>query len=161
MPQEKVVRKKLGEIVLEKGLVTQEQIKKALDAQTANNKRLGQILMEFGYLTEDQLSECLALQLGIPHIGIRFYTVEEAILELVSADLVKKYRFLPLDKIGTNLAIAISDELADAEVEEIEKSTGCHLKYYFITPSDFDYGFEVLYLRRQQEGKGTAGGSVA
>ncbi len=151
MAQAHVSRKKLGDILVQKGIITQDQLTKALETQKKNPNRLGKILIDAGLMTEELLSECLAQQLAIPHISIRFYQTDEKVLDLVPKAIAERLRVIPLDHIGKILTVAISDTISNEEMEELEKATGCRLKFFFISPSDFDYGFEVLYVRREQE----------
>ncbi len=151
MAKTNVSHKRLGEIVREKAWVTAEQLAKALDTQSKTKSRLGQILIQSGHITEDQLSECLAQQMGIPHLSIRIHQLDDHILDIIPSEMVKRLRVIPLDHIGDILTMAISDVLSEQEVLEIEKQSACRLKFYFMTLSDFDYAYEVHYLRRAQE----------
>ena len=154
MAQTPVTHKKLGEILVEKGIITPEQLAKALETQKKSPNRLGKILIDAGHITEEVLGECLAQQLAIPHISIRFYQIDEHVLDLIPKALVERMRVIPLDHIGKILTVAISDTISPEEIGELEKVTGCRLKFFFVTLSDFEYGYEVLYVRREQEAGG-------
>ncbi len=155
MSKANISNKKLGDILREKGWVTADQLAKALETQLKKGARLGQILIQSGHITEDQLAECLAQQMGIPHISMRFHQLDDHILDIIPQVMVERLRVIPLDHVGDILTIAISDGLSEGEIAEIEKHSGCRLKFYFTTISDFDYAYEVHYVRRAQE----AGGS--
>ncbi len=145
MPQGEVSTKRIGDILIEKGFLKQDQLAKALEVQKQSGSRLGQTLLFMGIITEDQLADCLAQQLGIPYIAIRHHQVQESLLKLVPHDVAKRFRILPLDRIGNILTVAISDGMAPEEKEELEKLTSCKIKYFFVTASDFKTAYAGYY----------------
>jgi type IV pilus assembly protein PilB len=145
MQGDSISTKRLGEILIEKGFLQKEQLEKALEVQKQSNNRLGQTLIFLGLITEEQLADCLAQQLGIPYISMRTQSVDQDALSHIPADIAKRYRILPFDRMGTILTIAISDVLSDGDITEIEKAAGCKVKFFFITVSDFKTVFEEYY----------------
>ena len=146
MPKSDISHRRVGEILIEKGFLKPDQLEKALQVQReSSDLRLGQTLMRLGLITEDQLAECLAVQLGIPYILLRSHQVSEAALRLVSKDLARRYGVLPLDRIGNILTVAIFDELMQEDITNLEKTTGCRLKFFFTTFSDFKAAYTAYY----------------
>ena len=141
-----VSHKRVGEILIEKGFLKPDQLDKALQVQReSSGLRLGQALMRLGLVTEDQLAECLAQQLGIPYILIRSHQISEAALALIPKNIAGRYSVLPLDRIGNILTVAIYDELSQEDIEDLEKMTGCRLKFFFTTFSDFKAAYTAYY----------------
>lgn len=146
MPKPEVSHKRVGEILIDKGFLRQEQLEKALQVQReSSGLRLGQTLIRLGLITEDQLAECLAQQLGVPYISIRAHQISDTVLASVPKDVSKKYGILPLDRIGNILTVAIYDELSREDILELEKAIGCRLKFFFVTFSDFKAAYTTYY----------------
>jgi len=87
-------RVKLGDLLLQVGKITEEQLKQALNQQKVTGKKLGQVLVEIGYLTEHDIIEVLEFQLGIPHIRLDKYFIDPEVPRLISEKLAKRYSFL-------------------------------------------------------------------
>lgn len=138
--------KRVGEILIEKGFLKRDQLDKALEIQReSSSQRLGQTLIRLGIITEDQLAECLAQQLGIPYIAMRSHQISDVALKLICKDMARRYGILPMDRIGNILTVAIYDELSAEEITELEKTTGCKLKLFFTTFSDFKASYTTFY----------------
>ena len=76
-------KKKLGEILLDKGYITDEQLENALVAQKGKNKKLGKILIELGYINDMQVAESLTQQLSLQMVDCNDYTPTEELLSLI------------------------------------------------------------------------------
>ncbi|MDD5746158.1 MAG: ATPase, T2SS/T4P/T4SS family, partial [Candidatus Omnitrophica bacterium] len=128
MASDKGKKKLLGEYLLERGLVTQEQVQKALEEQRKAGARLGQTLIELGFLAEDDLIVALARQLGLAHIDITSYGLKPAIVKLIPESLARRYEVLALEKVGNDLTIAMADPLNVFAIDEIQKITKCRIE---------------------------------
>src|SRR4030065_277211 len=106
--------KKIGELLVESGLITQEQLEESLEfGRQHKNKglRLGSILVKKGYATEMDMGQTLSFQLDIPFVDMSSPTVHPEALALINERLAKKYLLLPLYQDRRGLTIAISDRL--------------------------------------------------
>ena len=121
-------RKKLGDILVEMGLVTEEQLAKALSAQAPGSKRLGDWLVANTRLTEADLLKALSRQTGIPCISLRPGLYEAAAVALLPKELARRLRVLPMFKVRDALTLATSDPHAMPVLDEIEDITGCKLR---------------------------------
>lgn len=122
------MRKRLGEILVANGLVTQDKIEEGLRVQVGGNRRLGYILLKMGVISDDQLLDVLSQQMSVPII-----TIENEFSKDVSAVLPKylcrKYTVLPVSKGGNNiLNIAMMDPSDDAAISDVESYTGMVVK---------------------------------
>jgi type IV pilus assembly protein PilB len=105
-------RKKLGEILVGWGAVTNEQVEKAVGLSKASGKRLGDVLVEQGFTREDQVAKALANQFGLEYVDLTANGVAEKIdLKLIPDELVKKHMILPLGKTGNRLQLVIHDPM--------------------------------------------------
>lgn len=116
-------RKRLGDLLVESKLITDDQLQTTL-ANKLPEVKLGDALLQEGYITEQQLIEVLEFQLGIPHINIFQYPIEEEIIQIVPADIAKRYQVMPIRTEGNQLFIAMSDPMDYFALEELRMATG-------------------------------------
>ena len=119
-------RKRLGDILVESGVITEQQLNYALSTKSRDEK-LGDFLIKVNYLTEQQLIEVLEFQLGIPHISLNQYTIEPELLQLVPAELAKRAKLMPIRKERNKLFIAMEDPMDYFAIEEVRMATGCQI----------------------------------
>ena len=87
----RIVKRRLGDVLLEQGLVTDEQLRECISAQRSSGHSLAQVLVHRGYLNEEDLVVTLSEQLGIPHIRVANYHVPEEVLKEVPESLARQY----------------------------------------------------------------------
>ena len=141
------VKTKIGELLLQKGLITPEQLQEALSVQHTRDKdkQLGQILIELGYVGREEFYGILAVQSGYPYIIINHYTIEPNILSLIPQTIVKKYQVLPLDKIQDILTVAMVNPLDKIVIDQIEKLTKSNVKVFLTTRLELEEVFSRYY----------------
>ncbi|MDD2467510.1 MAG: hypothetical protein PHI97_26305 [Desulfobulbus sp.] len=117
-------KKRLGELLLDAGLVTQEAVDRALKMQVGGTRRLGRILVNMGAITSDQLTEVLSQQLQLPVINPD-QAYSEAVHGVLPRYLCKKFEVLPLSYEGENiLNLAMTDPSDNEALASVEKYTG-------------------------------------
>ncbi|HXQ29967.1 MAG TPA: type IV-A pilus assembly ATPase PilB [Gemmatimonadales bacterium] len=116
---------KLGDILVREGLITQEQLKKALLEQKTSGMRLGYTLVKLGYIEETEVTKMLARQYRMPAVDLSRFEVDPKILRLLTADIATKYTVLPLKREGRTLTIAIADPNNVTAIEDIKFITRC------------------------------------
>src|SRR5262245_7288511 len=99
----------LGDLLINDGLVTREQLQTALAEQKRTREKLGVILVRLNLITEDQLVGFLSRQYGIPSISLADFEVDREVLRLVPLQLASKYEVLPIRVVGNTLTLAMSD----------------------------------------------------
>ncbi len=114
----------LGELLLKANIITQAQLDKALEEQKATGGRLGEHLIKLGYCTEDDILDCLSQQYGVPSINLRNFEIDESIIRLIPADVVRKYQFIPVSKTGATLTVAMNDPTNVFAMDDITFITG-------------------------------------
>src|SRR5437762_2206978 len=100
---------KLGEILLREGLITQDQLKKALLEQKNTGMRLGYTLVKLGFVEETEISKMLARQYRMPAVDLSRFEVDPKIIKLLPPDVAIKHTVLPLKREGRTLTVAIAD----------------------------------------------------
>ncbi len=132
------IKTKIGELLLEKGAITRQQLEEALSLQWTKykGKLLGQILVEQGYVNEEEIYSALATQLGYPYIKIANCLIGQEVLTLIPRKTVEHFNIMPIDRIGNILTVAMINPLEEAPLEEIERFTGLKVKIFVTTHSE-------------------------
>jgi type IV pilus assembly protein PilB len=116
---------KLGDILVREGLITQEQLKKALQEQKSSGMRLGYTLVKLGFIEETEVTKMLARQYRMPAVDLSRFEVDPKILKLIPPDIAQKHTVLPLKREGRTLTVAIADPNNVAAIEDIKFITRC------------------------------------
>ncbi|MGO9612414.1 MAG: ATPase, T2SS/T4P/T4SS family [Dissulfurispiraceae bacterium] len=119
-----VVRKKMGEVLIASGLITEQKLEHALLLQQGNDKRLGSVLVELGYVTENQIARALAEQLSIPYIDCSQYIISDEIKALIPRDVAQRHVVMPLEVKDNTLLLAMAAPLNLETIDEIAFRTG-------------------------------------
>ncbi len=131
----KLIRKKLGEILVEEGLLREEQVQEALKRQRATGELLGESLVQLGYLSEMDIARTIVRQFGLPFIDASKYRIPMDVVGSVPSDLMLQNHFVVLDKIGRTLVVAVSGVLNGEVFEKLEKLTNSQIFVYVSTSS--------------------------
>ena len=134
--QRKLIAKHLGALLVERRVITPDQLAEALKAQQERGGLLGQILMELGYATEEAVAQALTAQYGFPYLPLKHYTIDDELLRLIPENVARQYCLVPLDRIGDTLTIAMADPLNAKAVEDIEMLSRCTVQVFVTTMSD-------------------------
>src|SRR5215510_1590883 len=103
------VNRRLGDLLVADGLLTAEQLKKALAEQKGSPEKLGSLLIRLNFVNEDQLIGFLSRQYGVPSITLAQLDIDPDVLKLVPAPIARKYEVIPVRKMGNSLALAMAD----------------------------------------------------
>ena len=101
--------RRLGDLLVAEGLITDAQLRQALADQKGKTDKLGTILVGLGFITEEQLIGFLSRQYGIPSITLGNLDIDPETLRLVPAHIAKKYEVMPVKRIGGTLTLAMAD----------------------------------------------------
>ena len=103
------IREKINKALIKKGVISKENLKKALKAQKAQGGKLSDILVELGFVDKKVLMSILSTELGIPPIDISRYKIDSNIVKLIPKKIARHYQILPISKMGDLLTIAMAD----------------------------------------------------
>ena len=149
----KLVRKKLGEVLVEEGLLRDEQVQEALKRQRATGEFFGESLVALTYCSEMDIARTIVRQFGLPYIDAAKYRIPREVLDAVPADLMWQNQFIVLDKIGKAMLVAVSGILPGEVFERIERISGSQIFLYVSTVSQVG---EALKKHRPMNGKPAA-----
>ncbi|HSF05979.1 MAG TPA: ATPase, T2SS/T4P/T4SS family [Methylomirabilota bacterium] len=119
--------RRLGELLLGAGLVSQRQLDEALAEQKGSHQKLGSILVQRGFLTERQMLEVLSQLYGIPTVDLLLVTPDAELLKLVPADVARKYCVLPVERHARSLHLAVPDPTDLSALDAIGFMTGLNV----------------------------------
>jgi len=107
MPYVKKIR--LGQILLEKNLITQQQLDAAMIEQMASGKKLGNVLIEMQFIKEDVLLKLLSDQLNIPYVDLRNFTFNPELVQMIPESYARRFHCLVLHKDDNGVLVGMSD----------------------------------------------------
>lgn len=108
----KEINLRIGEILIDKGILTREQLDKALEEQKkhkSDKKRIGSYLTELGYTTEENITNALGMQFNLPVMHLDGLRIKPELLDYIPESVARKFNVIPLFKVANELTIAISD----------------------------------------------------
>ncbi|MFC1855022.1 PilT/PilU family type 4a pilus ATPase [Thermodesulfobacteriota bacterium] len=126
MPQKE--KKKLGEILIEKGLITSTQLDNALKKANQTGSRIGSSLIMLGYVSEEQILSTLSEALSVPAINISNKDISVETQQAFPYDFVKRFRAIPIDFVKRQFIVAMEDPTNYAVIKEMQFKTNCAIK---------------------------------
>jgi hypothetical protein len=129
----KLIRKKMGEVLVDEGLVKDDQVQEALRRQRATGENFGEILVSMGFVTETDIARTLVKQSGLPYIDASKYRINKDGVQAVPADLMWQNQLIVLDKIGRTLLVAIANVPSSEIFDKLEKVSGSQIFVYVST----------------------------
>ncbi|MBW7875947.1 MAG: Flp pilus assembly complex ATPase component TadA [Candidatus Cloacimonetes bacterium] len=145
-------KRKLGDILLASGALTQEQLSAALEFSAAHGMRIGDALVQLGIVTEDELAQSVAEQLMIPYIKLAKTPPDPLVIPKIQGKMAFKHQVIPVKQEGTNLFLAMVDPQNILVVDDIEKSTGMKVIPMIVATKDFLASYEAFYGDAAQAG---------
>ncbi|MEE9122857.1 MAG: ATPase, T2SS/T4P/T4SS family [Syntrophobacteria bacterium] len=122
-------RKRLGEILRDEGLISEEQLQAALEKQKGEKGlRIGEVLVAMGAVTAEDAAQAIWQQRQIPYLDLDNYALDPKVIELVPEKLARAYLALPIFKIGNTLTVAMADPLNVIAVDDLRSKTGCEIE---------------------------------
>jgi len=115
---------KLGQLLIAANLITENQLKEALNLQKKEGGRLGSKLVKLGYITEEKLVDFLSKQYGVPSINLNNYEIDPQVLKIIPAEMAKKYMIIPVARTGATLTVAMADPSNLFAIDDIKFMTG-------------------------------------
>ena len=119
---------RLGAMLVSSGLITDDQLKKALAAQKTEGGRLGSILVKLGFVQEDKLMTFLSKQYGVPYVDLSKFEINPAVIKHIPADVAQKYRIMPINRAGATITIAMVDPSNIFAIDDIKFMTGYNVE---------------------------------
>jgi type IV pilus assembly protein PilB len=145
------VAKRIGELLVEAGVLSQQQLEQALFAQRKDGRKLGQLLIELGLVGEVQLTQTLSRQLSVPWVSLYHVDFSRSLLNLVPRAIAERYSLVPIfvrrvRNQGETLYVAMDDPTNEGALEEVARASALTVKPMIACPSDIRAAIRVYYL---------------
>jgi HD-like signal output (HDOD) protein len=148
-----VTRRRIGELLVDSGLVDLNQLNEGLNIQHQRGTKIVETLITLGYLTAESFVQFLAKQPGIASIDLSKYEIPRELISLIPREMAVTYELFPIDKLGKLLTIGMVCPLDTATVKQIEATTGLRVKPLLCAPNDIRAAIERYYPAPEAEAK--------
>ena len=136
---------RLGDLLTSVGLITEEQLERALAVQKENHKRLGTVLIEEGIISEQHLIETLEMQLGIDFIDLSKVHIPIDLAQLVPKSIARRHSVVPVKLVKDELVLAMADPLNFVAIEDVRAATRKRVTPRIATVAAVDRAIATLY----------------
>ncbi|MBQ3796552.1 MAG: type II/IV secretion system protein [Butyrivibrio sp.] len=140
-----MARKKIGELLIEKGFITENELKFALDMQKQTHEKLGEVFVNNSIISQEELSQTLGAQLGVEYVDLSRITIEEEVYGLVRRNIAKQNRLVPVRKQQDTLYVAMEDPLNYLALDEVRKATNMKVAPLIATPAAIERAINTIY----------------
>ena len=141
----RLITKQLGELLLDKGIINQAQLDKAMKIQKDKGGLIGQIFVMLGYVKEEEIAQVLTVQYGFPYLPLESYEISADMIKLIPENVAKQYNLIAIDKIGNLLTVSMSNPLNAQAVEDVETLSGSKVQVFISTMTDIANAIKKYY----------------
>jgi len=138
-------RKLLGEMLVEAGHLTKEQLEEALAEQARTGERLGAILLDRGYVPKDLLGKMLGVQRGIPYVNLSTHAIDEQLVRSLPEQVIMAHKVVPFARVAGEIHLAMLDPADIMAVDTVEKYLSGHVQPFLITEADFAWAVTKFF----------------
>ncbi|WP_420474182.1 GspE/PulE family protein [Noviherbaspirillum sp. ST9] len=138
---------RLGELLVQQKLLTEENLQFALTEQKRTGRKLGRIFIEKGFVTEEQISGAVAKQLHIPYINLKFFNLLPELCRLLSETQARRFRAIVLEKRGSSLVIGMADPTDLFAYDEIARVLKTNIELAVVNESELVQSIDRIYRR--------------
>ncbi len=136
---------KLGDYLVEAGLITKEQLEEALLKQEKTDERLGSILVQMGFIDEDDLSEALSELHDVPAVNLNDFEIELETLKLIPPEVARAKKMIPLNLTGDTLTVVVADPSNIVALDDIKYMTNLHVEPVVAPISSIESAIKKYY----------------
>jgi hypothetical protein len=129
----RLVRKKIGDLLRERGIITAEQLDIALEELKRKGGYLSQHLIALRFVTEQDIAICLSNQYNFAYLPLRNYIIPKEVLELIPLKWIRIYTLLPIDRVRDTLSVAMADPLNEGVIQMLEQITNSEIMVFIST----------------------------
>lgn len=133
---DKIARKKLGELLVDAGLITFEAVDEAIGEQKRTGRLLGEILVSQGLVKEKDIAVVLTRQFQLPFLSLADYRLTKSVVELLPAAICHQFGVIPLDQFGNVMIVAVSQNPSLEAIEAIRAASGCEISPFVAIGSE-------------------------
>ena len=141
---------RIGDVLVQLGVVSQDQLNNALGIQKQTGRRIGRILIETGATTAEKIGEALAQQLSLPYIDIKFFNVDRELVVTLPEAQARRFRAIPLEDRGTRVLVGMSDPTDLFAYDEIARLLKRDIELAVVTEARVLEVIDQVYRRTEQ-----------
>ncbi len=141
---------RLGEVLIQQKLLSEEQLNQALADQKRSGRKLGRVFVESGFVTEEQISSALARQLNIPFINLKFYNINAELVRLLPETAARRFRALVLEDRRETLLVGVSDPTDLFAYDEIARLLRKTVELAVVNETEVLGAIDRIYRRTDQ-----------
>ena len=157
----RVITKRIGEVLLDRNVITEKDLQKALTYQKEHGGLMGQILIQIGCVTEEEIALALTAQYGFPYLPLDNYEIDGGLTSIIPEELARRYCLIPIDRIGNALTLAMADPSNVQAIEDVELMTKCVVQTFVSTPTDIEKAIGKHYKGVSKGNHSSSGQSPA
>ena len=144
-------RKRIGEVLVDQGYLSSEQIEEGLKQQKVLGLQLGKCLVQLGYIEESKLLDVLAAQLDLQHVVLENYKFDAKIIKLISEEMARSYKAIALYEKSGSLTVAMADPTNLRSLDHLKFKTGKDIEPVIATEREIQEAIEKVYADNQAE----------
>ncbi len=141
---------RLGEILVQQKLLSEEQLQFSLGEQKRTGRKLGRVFIENGFVTEEQISGALAKQLNIPYINLKFYNINPDVVRLLPETQARRFRAIALEDRGSAILIGMADPTDLFAYDEISRSVKRGIELAVVNEGELLQTVDRIYRRTEE-----------
>ncbi|HEY8606805.1 MAG TPA: GspE/PulE family protein [Noviherbaspirillum sp.] len=141
---------RLGEILVQQKLLSEEQLQFSLGEQKRTGRKLGRVFIENGFVSEEQISGALARQLNIPYINLKFYNINPDVVRLLPETQARRFRAIALEDRGGQLLVGMADPTDLFAYDEIARSARRSIELAVVTEGELLQAIDRIYRRTDE-----------
>ncbi len=146
MTKKRVTEKRLGELLVEWGTLSPRQLEDALAVcKKRQGALIGEVIVELGLATEEDIMKVLIAQYKFPYISLESCDADPSVTALIPEKIARQYHVLPLDKVSSVLTVAMANPLNVKALDEIRVLTGCDISIIISTPTEIKKNIDRCY----------------
>jgi hypothetical protein len=147
----RTISKKIGELLIERDIITSRQLEIALDQQRQQGGYISQHLIALRYASEFDIAICLSNQYNFAYLPLRHYSISPDILKIIPLKWVMIYTLIPVDRIGRILSVAMADPLNEGVIRMLEQMTNCEIQVLISTYSEIKEAINKYFFDELQK----------
>jgi hypothetical protein len=148
--EEKKHSQKLGEMLIYYKIITPEQLEEGLKIKKNMEKRIGEILIDLGRVTQDEINWVLGKQLDLPYIRVNADNIDIQLSKNISEDILRKFKAIPVMELNDELVIAMADPTDEEAIKMIKEVTKRKLKIVLASFKNIDETIDQIFYNKNR-----------
>jgi type IV pilus assembly protein PilB len=150
---------KLGQMLLKANLISEAQLKKAVDMQKILGGKLGSIIVKLGFISDEDLTKFLAKQERLPIADLQNLIVPEDLVKRIPKEVVEKHQVLPIHSKGGVLTLAMADPTDFEAIEEVQFLANCRVEVAMSSRAQLNKAISEIFYETKAPGAASDGGA--